>query len=1625
MGKNGGPEVSKRGRRQVVVLSAAAIVLIIAAAAAAIADSARGGFISASVLIGAIVLTVIVYILLMNLTLRKNRALEQAAAAAEEERTKLLQLSISRSQMMLLRYDRADSSIMLLYRGMDIPVEIREGETVDELVRRLALNEDDRVPILRMFETVEPGGDDHVDVEYLGAGRKCVMRVAVSCLAEDARIILCSIREVTEETLLRRRAEEERQFLERAAADTVMICQFDLEKALWRTISSCNGRGWLSGEDVSWQSVEPAMSSDAENFIHPDYKDVFLGFTDIFAMRDLFAQGVREHSAEYLARPYKDADWRWYRSENRLYMDPDSGRLLANVYVYDIDDEKREELLRQAELSKQKALLGSISEYILASYSTLFQVDFVTGELTVVKASDFIRPMMERASAAGSADMFSAFSLDTVHPDDQEIFNALRDTDRLRRQLAARGASTSYEFRSCEKGGDYTWHAIEFWPLTIENGMASRVIAAMKSIQDEKDARQTAVMADDRMSFISAISDYYSGIYIVNIGTDSCRGVKVPPIFRRYLSETGADFLRSFKQFFTECGAADEQTDAMMDINYADIGRLLELGGPVQYTFRRVDGRWITLSIYKTLSYSKKLPETLWIFEDSTEKIRQKQDREKLMVQEAEARRDAENARSASRQQEALIMQRDQSLRQATEMENLQSILSGAQFNPGSVDEALKFLGLSHHADRAYVFEFSQDDPDTMSNTHEWCSGKVQPLIGSMQGVSFGGLMPDWKGPIMSGETINISDTEAIRESLPAEYALLRDEQVSSVVFTPVKLSNGRVFGFLGLDNPSSVSEGEASLTFISNAFASAFESILEYRRINLLNELLSAAVSAADARVFELRRDGAIKLFDSADGRPSEWQDAKSCLLSAYRCSSISAKAIDEGLEAAAAGENSVFDIKTGEEPPRWLRVRITFPKGGDSASAAGTIADVSGEYEMRMRAQREEKYLADMLPSSIFICRIELDTGSWVNIGGGESRPGSLTWNEMLENSSVTEIDAAFRESVISRLRQEKLLDELRGGSDGFSLEYRARIRQSGEFKWLGMNVRLYFEPSADRPVANVYIRDINEEKLLRLEAERMKAVNESVYKVVNEMYYGIYYLDLASDSLTVIKQSPGAAHIFEAGGTFSDIFGRLIDAFAHPDFRDEMRAAFREDFLAEHLTPQSPEYRVENQRLIDGEYRWVLTFTRADAFRDGKAVSAIIASRDIQEMKMRQFAALREKEDHSRELSQALDRAEEASRAKSSFLFNMSHDLRTPMNAIINMTDLAEKNFSRPELVKEYLGQVEGASAHLLELINQVLDMARIESGKVALSERRCSLVSIVRDAEAIIRPQTDGKAQTFTADVSGIRGAFVRADRLRIGEVLLNLLSNACKYTPGGGTIGLAVTQLPGDGGDGKSIYEFRITDNGIGMSEEFQKRLFEPFAREEDPTTASVEGTGLGLPLVKCYVEMMGGEIYVRSRKGGGTSVTVRLPLRPEPDAPEDGGTQGPDTGDLSGRRALIVEDNEINRFITVQMLNSVRMKSDEAAGGSQALSMLDSVPDGCYDVIFMDIQMPGMNGYDTVRAIRASQREYLRRVPIIAVTANAFDEDRRKALEAGMDGFVSKPVSASALYEAIMGVLGK
>ena len=526
------------------------------------------------------------------------------------------------------------------------------------------------------------------------------------------------------------------------------------------------------------------------------------------------------------------------------------------------------------------------------------------------------------------------------------------------------------------------------------------------------------------------------------------------------------------------------------------------------------------------------------------------------------------------------------------------------------------------------------------------------------------------------------------------------------------------------------------------------------------------------------------------------------------------------------------------------------------------------------------------------------------------------------------------------------------------------------------------------------------------VRLDA-MMARSNETV-KVLSNSYYGLFRINYQQGTYEMIKGSPYARKNLKPQGFYEE-FLRVIGAVMEPDTIDEFRKSFSTDSLRSLVAGHVRDYGGDFLGKYESGERWINVRVLFDETLEPE--EAVLCFREVDQEKRRQIQ-------ERRLLEETLATARKSEKSKLAFFNNMSHDMRTPLNAILGVVDLLRQHTAEPDKVREYTDKIAYSGRQLLDLVNDILDMSRMEQGKVVLNNEAFDLAACVQACTDSFQPQARREGKTFTVRCE-IADRCVMGDATRITQILNNLLSNAFKFTSAGESVAVTVRQM---GGPPTPQYQIVVEDTGIGMSKEFLPQLFEPYARETRFFSRQVVGTGLGMPIVKSLVTQMSGQIYVDSALGRGTTFTITVPFitaqaeeesRQTREDLKAGGTGG--AFSLAGRRILLAEDNMLNMEIACEILTMNGLEVLQAWNGREAVELFQASAPYEIDAILMDMQMPQMDGCEAARAIRALGRPDAGTVPIIAVTANAFAEDIAATTAAGMNAHISKPIDFRAL----------
>lgn len=591
------------------------------------------------------------------------------------------------------------------------------------------------------------------------------------------------------------------------------------------------------------------------------------------------------------------------------------------------------------------------------------------------------------------------------------------------------------------------------------------------------------------------------------------------------------------------------------------------------------------------------------------------------------------------------------------------------------------------------------------------------------------------------------------------------------------------------------------------------------------------------------------------------------------------------------------------------------------------------------------------------------------------------------------------------------------LKNVGDSVSTEYRVKhddgsiLHIMGNVKLLKENGELFYQR---------FLLDSTAQKLQEKEKERLQA---ELVQALSIDYNIVWSFNLDTGLGMTLRCNIKIADDLCTNNelVFDECIEHYIECFVYEDDRNMLREILNCERLKKELTEKQLYYT--NYRIIkDGEVQYY----EIKAVRTGsweKNHYAVLGIHNVDDETRKEI-------EQKQMLENALLQANMANKAKSIFLSNMSHDIRTPMNAIMGFTNLALMNIENQEQVEDYLKKIINSGNHLLSLINDVLDMSQIESGKLQIEEGLCRLSDIIHNLKNIVHNHVCEKNLDFHIDIDAIENDEIYCDKLRLSQALLNIVTNSIKYTESCGKITFAISEKKGRI-NGFSDYEFRITDNGIGMSEDFLSHIYELFARERNTTNSGIQGTGLGMAITKNIVDMMNGTIDVQSVQGEGTEVVICLPIRLYSNDINDLAKKScsydndTDNSVHKAKRILLVEDNELNQEIAEAILTSHGFDVEIAENGKIAVNMLENSTPDYYNIILMDIQMPVMNGYEATKAIRNMKNKKLSSISIIAMTANAFEEDKQKALKCGMNGHIAKPIDIEKLIFVLNEILDK
>ncbi len=704
---------------------------------------------------------------------------------------------------------------------------------------------------------------------------------------------------------------------------------------------------------------------------------------------------------------------------------------------------------------------------------------------------------------------------------------------------------------------------------------------------------------------------------------------------------------------------------------------------------------------------------------------------------------------------------------------------------------------------------------------------------------------------------------------------------------------------------------------------------------------------------------------------------------------------------------ETYLMRKKTGEYRMFRDKAKMYFDKDGHPLIMIGTCTDVHDRAEAAEISAHQLEMMTDNIKGGLVVKMLTKGL-PYKYISSGFAKILGYTADELMVQcgrSFLINVYPADRQLV-----SETVVDELE--KNGACHQDFRLVRRDGSVIWVSDYSKIVTDNNGEKMVYCM-LRDITDETKKNLEAQVKRDLYYAALTAESHFNFELDVDDGYIREEIVDKSGHGFLRLsgLSIPAKYDDLGENFIKKFHVEFYSPEDRMSFSCAGIRELYATGKNCHNFEFHIGVSDTFIGGIIMTGINP-NNGHLMASVVGT-DISRRRrgeLRQQTALRI----------ALTTAEKASRAKSNFLTNMSHDIRTPMNAIIGFTSLAAAHIDDREKVEDYLEKIKTSSTHLLALINDVLDMSHIESGKLIIESQEVRLTDLVRELGDIVQSDVRNKKLQMFLDIYNVKDDFVLCDRLRLSQILMNCIGNAIKFTPHMGTIRIGLTQRPCSK-EGFGAYEFIVRDTGIGMSPEFLEHIFEPFERERTSTVSGIMGTGLGMAITKNIVEMMDGTVKVNSTQGKGTefTFTFEFPIVETRALPE---TAQQETLSISGLKILLVEDNELNREIAETILREAGAKVDTAEDGSVAVKKMRMAEYGRYDLILMDIQMPVMNGYDAAKAIRAAGGAGAD-IPIIALTANAFDEDKKQAIAAGMNDHIAKPIDLANAMRTINKVI--
>ena len=937
-----------------------------------------------------------------------------------------------------------------------------------------------------------------------------------------------------------------------------------------------------------------------------------------------------------------------------------------------------------------------------------------------------------------------------------------------------------------------------------------------------------------------------------------------------------------------------------------------------------------------------------------------------------------------------------------------------------AVEDLLATLASFYMSDRAYLLEIDKDRT-TFGKTYEWCRKGVKSKKAEVQHVPIGIIQP-WLDVVGEKEAVYLdsqNDESGVWADLYANLPILDIKSLSAASI----ISNERRSGFVVLDNPR---ESLKSFTVLK-LVAGFVESEINRRKRMDEDAAVTSLLASDYSCIFYCDLDTDQVTIHKLHSRfKKSLCQSLNCLTYSDAIEFITSKIISPKCAddvrskfyvkniKSLLQKNGVSSFEFVNSVDHFCECKIVAVNKNHSSFVIG-FADK--DEQIRTARMHQEKIEQDL--EIIDILASEYSSVYYIDLEKDSITPYSMN------KESESLFGSRFRSGVSYSKAFEEYVDRVVWERD------KPMMRKAGAIE------NIMKQLDRQKTFLTTYRGDVEgrphycEMKFVKVgdEFDRPRAValgfaekddlilKDFVNDILYDDYVSIYFINVDDNSFRTIKASnvpwadkrPLYSFYFYEIGKIRDI---VMD-----EFKDDWRRLSDVSYVRRFL--KGADQRELEFKITSGE--WLRAkFTTIERNDENEVVSFVLSFMQLSDDQIEKIeldAKIAEQNDLLEKqhvmLQKALSMAQSSDRAKTTFLSNMSHDIRTPMNAIVGFTGLAVSHIDDKELVLDYLKKLGQSSKHLLSLINDVLDMSRIESGKVALSENNEDLSEIIYTLKDIVQADIDAKNLSFDIKMKNVNDTGIVCDKLRLNQVLLNVVSNAIKYTQAGGSIVLEVIEKKSLK-KGAALYEFRIRDNGMGMNPEFLKMIYDPFTRANSSTVSGIQGTGLGMSITKNLVELMGGSIEIFSEEHKGTEVVLDIDFRLHGKSDQASDVLVDDF-DITGKNILVVEDNEMNREIICDLLSDFGLKIYVAENGEEAVDKVKNSNPGQYDLILMDVQMPVMDGYTATREIRKLGEKFQSEIPIVAMTANAFEEDRRTAMDAGMDEHVSKPIDVEKM----------